>query len=186
MGPMAISWIAFGCIFGGALLGMVLRSRLLESHLSSDSKDVIKLAMCVLGTMEALVLALLINSAKTSHDTQSGEMMQMAADFISLDRVMADYGPQTKEARQRLRALVAPDLVRSGVRATTEPRRWIPARREPAWRVLFRKYSNFSRRTTTRDRCMHRRYSSAATRREYGRCCWSRLRAGFQSRSWWC
>ena len=28
MSPMAISWIAFGCIFSGALLGMVLRSRL--------------------------------------------------------------------------------------------------------------------------------------------------------------
>jgi len=110
MSPMAISWIAFGCIFGGALLGMVLRSRLPENHLTPDSKDVLKLAMGVLGTMAALVLALLINSAKTSHDTQSGEMMQMAADFISLDRVTADYGPQTKEARERLRALVAVGL----------------------------------------------------------------------------
>ena len=49
--------------------------------------------MGVLGTMAALVLALLINSAKTSHDTQSGEMTQMAADFISLDRVMAITDP---------------------------------------------------------------------------------------------
>jgi Protein of unknown function (DUF4239) len=110
MSPMAISWTAFGCIFGGALLGMLLRSRLPENHLSSDSKDVIKLTMGVLGTMAALVLALLISSAKSSHDTQSSEMMQMAADFISLDRVLVHYGPQTKEAREQLRAVVVHGL----------------------------------------------------------------------------
>jgi Protein of unknown function (DUF4239) len=110
MSPMATSWIAFGFIFGGSLLGMFLRSRLPESHLSTDSKDVLKLAMGVLGTMSGLVLALLINSAKTSHDAQNGEMMQMAADFISLDRVLDHYGPQTKGARDLLRTTVAQGL----------------------------------------------------------------------------
>src|ERR1700745_826986 len=96
---MKISWFVFVCIFGGATLGMLLRSRLPENHLNADSKDVIKLAMGVLGTMAALVLALLINSAKSSHDVQSGEITQVAADFILLDRVLAHYGPETDEAR---------------------------------------------------------------------------------------
>lgn len=99
MSPMAISWIVFACVFGGALFGMALRSRLPEAHLSPDSKDVIKLAMGLLGTMSALVLALLIASAKTSHDTQTAEITQMAADFILLDRVLAHYGPETAQAR---------------------------------------------------------------------------------------
>lgn len=104
---MKISWIVFACIFGGATLGMFLRSRLPEDHLNSDSKDVIKLAMGVLGTMAALVLALLINSAKSSHDVQSGEITQMAADFVTLDRVLAHYGPEGDEVRGLLRFALA-------------------------------------------------------------------------------
>jgi hypothetical protein len=108
--PMAISWIAFGCVFGGALAGMLIRRIVPEHHLGTDSKDVIKLAMGLLATMSALVLALLISSAKTSHDTQSTEVTQMAADFIQLDRVLAHYGPQTSDARALLYATVAQGL----------------------------------------------------------------------------
>lgn len=89
------------------MLGMLLRSRLPEHHLSSDSKDVIKLAMGLLGTMSALVLALLITAAKSSHDTQSGEITQMAADCILLDRVLAHYGAETNKARDLLRITLA-------------------------------------------------------------------------------
>jgi hypothetical protein len=103
MSAMAIGTIVFVCIFGGSLLGMLLRSRLPESHLSPDSKDLMKLAMGVLGTMSALVLALLINSAKGTFDTQRGEVTRMAADFVELDRVLARYGPQTRDARGLLR-----------------------------------------------------------------------------------
>ena len=107
MSPMAISWIVFGCVFGAALLGMFLRSVVPENHLSADSKDVVKLGMGLIGTMSALVLALLIASAKSSHDTQNGEVIQMSADFIQLDRVLAHYGPETREARAMLRDVVA-------------------------------------------------------------------------------
>src|SRR5947208_13054596 len=104
---MAIGWIVFACVFGGALLGMLLRSVLPEHHLTQDSKDVVKLGMGLIATMSALVLALLIASAKSSHDTQNGEVIQMSADFIQLDRVLAHYGPETKDARGLLRLTVA-------------------------------------------------------------------------------
>ena len=107
MSPMAISWIVFACVFGGALLGIFLRSVVPEHHLNADSKDVVKLGMGLIATMSALVLALLIASAKNSHDTQSGEVIQMSADFIQLDRVLARYGPETRDARILLRALIA-------------------------------------------------------------------------------
>ncbi|SRR5579875_1207006 len=104
MGAIAIGTIVFACLFGGSMLGMFLRTRLPESHLSTDSKDLIKLAMGVLGTMAALVLALLISSAKSSYDTQRGEVIRMAADFIQLDRVLARYGPESRDARSLLRS----------------------------------------------------------------------------------
>lgn len=100
---MAISWIIFACVFGGALLGMLLRNVLPEHHMNADSKDVVKLGMALIATMSALVLGLLIASAKGSYDAQRGEFIQMSANIIQLDRILARYGPETKEARDVLR-----------------------------------------------------------------------------------
>ncbi len=96
---MIIGWIVMACVFGGVLLGMALRLILPEHHLSADSKDVIKLGMALTATMSALVLALLTNSAKGSYDAQRNEVTQLSANIILLDRVLAHYGPETKEAR---------------------------------------------------------------------------------------
>jgi len=104
---MTISWVVFGCVFAGALLGMALRQMLPEHHLSENSKDVVKLGMGLIGTMAALVLALLIASAKSSHDMQSTEVTEMSADFILLDRTLARYGPETKEIRSLIPVTVA-------------------------------------------------------------------------------
>jgi exosortase/archaeosortase len=76
LSPINIGWIVLACIFGGAPIGVVLRRILPEHHLSSDSKDVIKLAMGLTATMAALVLALLIASAKSSYDAQRSEVTQ--------------------------------------------------------------------------------------------------------------
>jgi len=55
--------------------------------------------MGLIATMAALVLALLVASAKSSHDMQSSAVTEMAADFIMLDRTLARYGPETKDIR---------------------------------------------------------------------------------------
>src|SRR5262245_59639201 len=70
MSPLALSVIAFACILAGTLVGMLLRNRLPENHLGSDAKDVVRLGAGLIGTIAALVLGLLIASAKTSFDTQ--------------------------------------------------------------------------------------------------------------------
>ena len=103
MSPIVISWIIFACVFGGALLGMLLRKLLPEHHLDADSKSVVNLGMALIGTMSALVLGLLIASAKSSFDAQRSEFIQMSANVIQLDRILARYGPETKEARDVLR-----------------------------------------------------------------------------------
>jgi len=86
---------------------MALRPILPEHHLSADSKDVIKMGTGLTATMAALVLALLIASAKGSHDAQRNEVTQISANVILLDRVLAHYGPETKAARDLLRRYVA-------------------------------------------------------------------------------
>ena len=107
MTPMTTSWIVFACVFAGALLGMLLRRILPRHHLSEDSKDIVKLGMGLIATMAALVLALLIASAESSHDTQSKGVTEMAADFILLDRTLTRYGPETKEMRSLIPVTVA-------------------------------------------------------------------------------
>ena len=103
MSPNSIGWVVMTCVFGGALLGMALRLILPDHHLSSDSKDVIKLAMGLTATMSALVLALLIASAKSSYDAQRTEVTQISANVVLLDRVLAHYGPEAKDARELVR-----------------------------------------------------------------------------------
>ena len=106
MNSIVILFIAFAGVFGAALLGVFLRAVLPEQHLSADSKDTVRLGIGVIATMAALVLGLLVTSAKSFFDTQSSELTQLSANVILLDRVLAHYGPETKEARGSLRAAV--------------------------------------------------------------------------------
>ena len=105
-GSLVISVAAFIVIFGGVLVGMFFRTILPTHHLSEDSKEVVKLGTGMVATLAALVLGLMIVSAKGTFDTTSSELRQVGAKIILLDRVMAAYGPETKEAREMLRHAV--------------------------------------------------------------------------------
>ena len=112
--PTEITLIVFACVFGGALLGMFLRVVLPGHHLSEGSKDVIKLGMGLIATMAALVLGLVIATAKNSYDAQADAVKHTAAKVLLLDRVLSNYGPETKETRELLRRIVANRVRRSG------------------------------------------------------------------------
>jgi hypothetical protein len=93
--------IVLACLIAAVLLGRAVRHFLPEDHLAADSRDAIKLAMGLVATMSALVLGLLVSSAKGSYDTERSEVIQMAAKVAFLDRVLAIYGPEAAEARTR-------------------------------------------------------------------------------------
>ena len=102
MSATAIGLIVFALVFGSALLAMYVHCALPEDHLSTDSKDVVKLGIALIATMSALVLSLLVASAKSAFDTRSNQLVQVAADIILLDRALARNGPETKDARPAL------------------------------------------------------------------------------------
>src|SRR5262245_31566052 len=104
---MANAGIVFACVFGSAILGMIVRQFLPAEHLTAESKDVVKLAMGLIATTVALVLGLLTGSAKSSFDAQDNEIKQTAAELMVLDRTLAQYGPDTKDIRDQLRRALA-------------------------------------------------------------------------------
>jgi hypothetical protein len=85
---------------------MFLRSVLPKHHLEPETKDVVKLGMGLVGTMAALILGLLVASAKGNHDAQSAELTQASANILMLDRVLSHYGPETNEVREALKGAV--------------------------------------------------------------------------------
>jgi len=93
----------FGFLIGTVLLGIGLRRILPADHLSTESKDVVKLAMGLVATMAALVLGLLVSSAKGAYDTERSEVIQMAAKIAFLDRLLSVYGPEAAQARAQVR-----------------------------------------------------------------------------------
>jgi hypothetical protein len=142
MSSLTVSAIVFACVFSGALLGMLLRSRLPEHHLSPDSRDVVKLGMGLIGTMTALVLGLLVASAKSSFDAQRGGMAQLAANVIVLDRTLALYGPEARDTRDLLRRSVE-DLIQK-----TWPADGAPAERtEGRYQELYDKILTLTPKT---------------------------------------
>ncbi|MCP3716301.1 hypothetical protein [Paraburkholderia sp. CNPSo 3281] len=107
MHHLGIAVIVFACVLSSALLGLYLHTMLPAHHLSDESVSVIKLTIGLIATMAALVLGLLISSAKNSFDAANAAVVRDATEIILLDRTLAQYGPDTQEIRALLKQSVA-------------------------------------------------------------------------------
>jgi hypothetical protein len=141
---IAISSIAFACVFGGALLAMFVGRALPEHHLSADSKDVIKLTMALIAMLAALVLGLLIATTKGTFDTQSSAIKQIATNVILLDRVLANYGSETQEARDLLHRSTALTLDRIWPRNNARPADLAPGEERREMHIFYDKVAALS------------------------------------------
>ncbi len=106
MSSLAIGLIILACVFGGTLLGFLLRYLLPDHHLSKESQDAVKLGTGLISTMAALVLGLLVSSAKSAYDRQKDEVTEMSANVLRLDRTLEFYGPETQPIRAAMRKAV--------------------------------------------------------------------------------
>jgi hypothetical protein len=107
MSPVVDGLVVLASVFGSGLIGLYLRSVLPEQHLREDSLAMVRLCTGVIATLAALVLGLLVASAKANYDRVSDDVTQVAAATVLLDRTLAQFGPQTKELRGLLRTAVA-------------------------------------------------------------------------------
>lgn len=106
MNSIMISLIVLACVVGSALTGLLLGTLLPPQHLNGDAKDMVRLGIGLIATITAILLGLLIASAKSFYDTQNSELTEMSAKVVLLDRVLAHYGPEAKEARELLQGAV--------------------------------------------------------------------------------
>jgi len=103
---MSFAALTFVGAFGGAMCGAFIRSMLPANHLSKESQDVMRLGMGLVATMTALLLGLVTASARSSFDSHDAAVRTSAANVLTLDRLLARYGSETKLAR---------DLIRKGL-----------------------------------------------------------------------
>jgi hypothetical protein len=106
MSPIVDAFVVLVSVFGSGLLGLSLRSVLPERQLQEDSVGMVRLGTGVIATLAALVLGLLVASAKANYDRVNDEVTQAGAAIVLLDRALAQFGPQTREARDLLRTAV--------------------------------------------------------------------------------
>jgi hypothetical protein len=142
MNDLLISLVVFVAIFGGALLGAAVRPLLSERHLQPDSKDVVKIATGLIGTLAALVLGLLIASAKTSFDQKVSQVRQLTATIIIvLDDLLGQYGPEAASVRTRLRQSIPPLAIASGMSKRERPAIRFNSSRAPNHRHLKKNWN---------------------------------------------
>lgn len=105
MTPITISLAGFSLIFGSALIGIFVKSRLPEHHLSEASQTIIKAARSIVVGLAALTLGLLIATAKDSFDTKESELKSSTAKMIVLNRLLLNYSDRSSAAREALKSV---------------------------------------------------------------------------------
>jgi len=105
----SIEWgfTSVACIVTGTLIGIGIGRALPKDHVTADSKDTLKIASGMMATLVALVLGLLVASAKNSYDTVNAESIAAGSKLIYLDHILARYGPETDLAREQMHEGVA-------------------------------------------------------------------------------
>ena len=107
MSSYLFAFAAFLCIFGGSLAGLFFQKYLPAHHLSKESQDSVKIGAGLIATMAALILGLMVSSAKGTFDRVNVLVNEAAADVITLDRCLSDLGTESVPARVALRAQVS-------------------------------------------------------------------------------
>lgn len=137
MDPLVDALLAGLIMLGGAGAGILLRRALPQHHLDDRSKDVVRVGSALIATISALVLGLLITSAKGSYDSQRNEVRQIIAKLVLLDNHLARYGAEARVARELERISVESLADRIwGVRAL-KSKRGAPYRPSPEALLVY-------------------------------------------------
>jgi hypothetical protein len=102
MNPLYVALAVLGALILAIWIGHLFRRQLPDRRLNEETKDTVKLTIGLIGTMAALLLGLLVSSAKASYDAERTQVTQMTAKIVFLNRVLNLYGPETRDTRRQL------------------------------------------------------------------------------------
>jgi len=106
MSSTAAFLASFVSILIGTALGMLLRRTLPAAPLGPGSKQAIRLGAGFLSTLAALVIGLMIASAKNTFDSQNANIRQLGTHAVMVDQMLTQYGSEAKAARTLLREII--------------------------------------------------------------------------------
>jgi ABC-type multidrug transport system fused ATPase/permease subunit len=99
--------VAVGLLtFAMGLVGLYLKRRLPERHMSMGSRDMIGAIMGLLSLLLALVLGILVGSAHSFFASQEAELESLGSRSLELELAFRQYGPETEPLRQMMKASV--------------------------------------------------------------------------------
>ncbi|MGH6752862.1 MAG: hypothetical protein ACREDP_11920, partial [Bradyrhizobium sp.] len=97
---------SFVSVLIGAAIGMILKKSLSANLLEGGSREAIRLGAGFLATLAALVIGLMIASAKNTYDAQNTNIRQLGTNAVLVDQMLTKYGPEAKAARTLLREII--------------------------------------------------------------------------------
>jgi hypothetical protein len=103
---MTAVWVAIVVTlltFAGGDLGLYLQRALPEEHSVEKSRDMIGAVMGLVTLLLALVLGTIVGSAYFFSATQQSELQALSAQAIQLDEALAQFGPDAKPVRDKVK-----------------------------------------------------------------------------------
>ncbi len=104
MAIVLISIVIFILTFAAGYAGMLVKGRLAAEHLSPETRGVVGQVAGLLTLLLALVLGTLIGVSYAYFSTQKTELETFSAQVLRLDQALAEYGPDTKPLRDKIKA----------------------------------------------------------------------------------
>ena len=98
-----MSIVVAALAFASGVAGLYLQKLLPAPHTSDRSRDMISAIVGLISLLLALVLGTLIGSAYSFYSTQKSEMNTFAARALQLDLALAEFGPETANARATMK-----------------------------------------------------------------------------------
>jgi hypothetical protein len=103
---MTVIWVAIVVTlltFAGGVLGLYLQRALPDEHSADKARDMIGAVMGLVTLLLALVLGTIVGSAYFFSATQQSELQALSAQAIQLDEALAQFGPETKPLRDKMK-----------------------------------------------------------------------------------
>src|SRR6202162_1804334 len=109
-------FLAFAVIFGGGMLGLLLGKIIPEEYRGHAPKSIVQPAAAMVSLSAALVLGLLVATAKNKFDINNKQTEEFAANLMLINRDLVNYGAGSDDIKSLLRKYTAAKI------ATTWPK----------------------------------------------------------------